>query len=81
MTATTATTTTKATTTTEVESITTTEPPTTTTTYYVPEILGDPEMMDFEMPFEGPLVKRWGSGAQSLNLFSVFLVSVFLMMV
>ncbi|CAL2038029.1 unnamed protein product [Caenorhabditis brenneri] len=70
--ATTTTTTTKATTTTETTTTTTTtESPTTTTTYYVPEILGDPEMMDFEMPFEGPLVKRWGSGAQSLNLFVV----------
>ncbi|CAL2038026.1 unnamed protein product [Caenorhabditis brenneri] len=64
------TTTTTATTTTELQL------PTTTTTYYVPEILGDPEMMDFEMPFDGPLVKRWGSGAECLNLFVVFVFSV-----
>ncbi|EGT56593.1 hypothetical protein CAEBREN_30773 [Caenorhabditis brenneri] len=64
----TTTTTTKATTTTKIKTTTTREPPITTTTYYVPEILGDPEMMDFEMPFEGPLVKRWGSGAQRSNL-------------
>ncbi|EGT56607.1 hypothetical protein CAEBREN_00748 [Caenorhabditis brenneri] len=79
-TTTTPTTTTKATTTTETTEAATTEPPTTTTTYYVPEILGDPEMMDFEMPFDGPLVKRWGSGAQSLNLFVVFVFSICLVL-
>ncbi|CAL2038028.1 unnamed protein product [Caenorhabditis brenneri] len=77
---TTTTTATTTTTTTETTEAATTEPPTTTTTYYVPEILGDPEMMDFEMPFDGPLVKRWGSGAQSLNYFVVFVVSICLVM-